>query len=361
MAAVETGERRRTPLALLRAARAARGGVQRLHRRMAPAPTAMLDMIGGHRTTQAIYVAARLGIADELAAGPLTPGEIARRVEADPDGVRRLLRALAGMEVFALRPDGRYELTPLADTLRSDHPRSTRSAALYWGSPPHWEHWGHLVDAVRRGRPVVPALRGTDVWSYLRSEPEFAAAFDEAKEGLADSAREAVVEAYDFTELHTVVDVGGGRGQLLTAILEVAPQARGVLFDQPSVVDGLGGLGERCAVEAGSYFDEVPEGADCYLLKNVLHDWTEQQALQILGTIRRAVAPTGRLLLVETVIPEGNVPHPGKLADLEMLLLVGGRERTERDYRALLAQAGFELVRTLPTASPLSILEAVPA
>ena len=355
MAAVETGERRRRPQALLRAARAARGGVARLQRRMVPPPTAMLDLIHGHRVTQAVYVAARLGIADELTAGPLTPGEIARRVEADPDSIRRLLRALAALEVFAILPDGRFTLTPLADTLRSDHPRSMRSAALYWGAPQHWEHWGHLLEAVRGGRPVVPALRGTDVWTYLESEPEFAAAFDAAKEVSAEPAE--VVDAYDFTGVQTVVDVGGGGAALLQAVLAAAPQARGVLYGRSGAVE----VGERCVVEEGSFFDRVPEGADCYLLKNVLHDWTEQRALQILGAVRRAIAPTGRLLLVEAVLPEGNVPHPGKLADLEMLLLVGGRERTERDYRALLALAGFELTRVVPTASPLSVVEAAPA
>jgi C-methyltransferase len=303
MAAVAT----RGPRALLR----------RWHRRAAPPP--LLDLIQGHRVAQAIHVAARLGIADVLAAGPLTPGEIARRVEADPDGVRRLLRALAAHEVFAVRPDGRYELTPSAATLRSDHPDSVRSAALFSGGAQQWENWGTLLDAVRDGAPVVPSPRRGDE-PVARPEP--------------------VVAAYDFTGVTNVVEVGG-RGDLLAAVLRAAPHAHGTLHD----------------VAVGP----LPAGADCYLLKNVVHDYPEEPALRILRGIRQAVAPHGRLLVVEAVLPEGNVPHPAKMADLEKLVTVGGRERTERDHRALLAQAGFELARILPTSSPLSILEAVPA
>jgi C-methyltransferase len=291
--------------------------LQRWPRRR-PTPS-LLDLIQGHRVTQAIHVAARLGIADVLVTGPLTPGEIARRVEADPDGVRRLLRALAAFDVFAVRPDGRYELTPLAATLRSDHPQSVRAAALFSGAAPQWENWGTLLDAVREGAPVVPAPRRGDE-PVARVEP--------------------VVAAYDFTGVTQVVEVGG-RGDLLAAVLAAVPGARGLLH--------------------GVAVGPVPAGADCYLLKNVLHDHSEQPALRILRGIRQAVAPHGRLLVVEAVLPEGNVPHPAKMTDLEKLLTVGGRERTERDHRALLAQAGFELVRVVPTRSPVSVLEAVPA
>ncbi|MCF7551023.1 acetylserotonin O-methyltransferase [Pseudonocardia sp. WMMC193] len=291
--------------------------LRRWHRRR-PEPS-MLDLIQGHRIAAAIHVAARLGIADVLAAGPRTPGEIALRVDADPDGVRRLLRALAAVEIFAVRPDGRYELTPQADTLRADHPESLRPAALFWGGPPQWENWGTLLDVVREGAPVVPAPQGGD-------EPV--------------GPPEPVVAAYDFTGTGTVVEVGG-RGELLAAVLRAAPHARGTLHDPAE--------------------GPLPADADCYLLKNVLHDHPEAPALRILRGVREAIAPHGRLLVVEAVLPEGNTPHPAKMTDLEKLLTVGGRERTERDHRALLAQAGFELARIIPTASPLSILEALPA
>lgn len=298
-------------------------------RRRRPAPS-LLGLIQGHRVTQAIHVAARLGIADVLAAGPHTPGEIARRVDADPDGVRRLLRALAALEVFAVRPDGRYELTPLAATLRSDHPQSVRPVALFSGGAPQWENWGTLLDAVREGAPVVPAPRRGDE-PVERVEP--------------------VVAAYDFTGVRKVVEIGG-RGELLAAVLGAVPAASGERHSGT-------GLAESAVATVG--VTPLPEDADCYLLKNVVHDYAEQPALRILRGVRRAIAPGGRLLVVEAVLPEGNEPHPAKMADLEKLLTVGGRERTERDHRALLAQAGFELSRIVPTASPLSVIEAVPA
>jgi hypothetical protein len=355
------------PARVVRAAEAVRERVQRLHRRMVPAPIALVEMVWGCQVTQALYVAAKLGIADVLAAGPLTPEEIARRVDASPDGVFRLLRALASRGVFAARADGRYELTPLADTLRTDAPVSMRSVALTWGSPEHWEHWGHLLDSVRSGEPAVPAIRGMDFFAFTEANPDFGEVFNNAMTTFSNVAKEPVLAAYDFSPFATIVDVGGGHGALLAAILQQTPTARGVLFDQPSVTTGAAevlrahGVEARCAVESGSFFESVPAGGDAYVLKSVIHDWDEPKALTILGKVREVIKPDARLLLLEMVLPEGNSSHMGHVFDLEMLLDVGGRERTEREYQQLLAKAGFELTRVVQTVSPVWVVEARPS
>jgi C-methyltransferase len=354
------------PARIVRAAEAVREQVQRLHRRMVPAPVALVEMIWGSLLSQAIYVAAKLGIADVLADGPLTPEEVARRVDASPDGVSRLLRALAGRGVFAARPDGRYELTPLAEPLRSDARGSMRSVALTWGSPEHWEHWGHLHDSVRSGEPAIPAIRGLDFWAYLETNPGFAAEFNNAMTTFSNFAKAPVLAAYDFSPFSTIVDVGAGHGALLAAILQRTPTARGVLFDLPSVTTGATdvlrahGVETRCTIESGSFLDRVPAEGDAYVLKNIIHDWEESKALTILRNIREVIKPDGRLLLIELVLPEGNSGHVGHLMNLEMLLDLGGRERTEPEYREFLAKAGFELTRVVQTASPVSVVESKP-
>src|SRR5882757_3354713 len=343
------------PARVIRAAEAVRDRVHRLHRRMVPAPIALLEMVWGCQVTQALYVAAKLGIADVLAAGPLTSEEIARRVDASPDGIFRLLRALASRGVFAARRDGRYELTPLADTLRTDAPVSMRSVALAWGSPEHWEHWGHLLDSVRSGEPAVPAIRGMEFFAYTEANADFGVVFNNAMTTFSNVAKEPILAAYDFSPFATIVDVGGGHGALLAAILQQTPTSRGELFDQPSVTTGAAevlrahGVEARCAVESGSFFESVPAGGDAYVLKSVIHDWDEPKALEILGNIRKAIKPDARLLLVEMVLPEGNSSHMGHVFDLEMLLDLGGRERTEREYRDLLGRAGFALTRVVQT------------
>jgi len=354
------------PARIARAGEAARDQVQRLHRRMAPAPVALLEMIWGSMVTQALYVAAKLGIADLLADGPLTPEEIARRVNASSDGVFRLLRALASRGVFTARPDGRYELTPLAEPLRSDAPVSMRSVALLWGSPEAWEHWGHLLDSVRTDEPAVPAIRGMDLWAYLGTNPGFAAEFNSAMTTFSNLVKAPVLAAYDFSPFSTIVDVGAGHGAMLAAILQRTPAARGVLFDQPSVTTGAAdvlrahGVERRCTIESGSFFDGVPPGGDAYVLKNIIHDWEESKALAILRNIREVIQPDGRLLLIEMVLPEGNSGHMGNVFDLEMLLDLGSRERTEHEYQQLLSKAGFELTRVVQTASPACVVESKP-
>lgn len=341
-----------------------RDRLYRLHQGLVPPPAAMMEMITATWASQAITVAAQLGVADALANGPLSIEELADRVGADADALGRLLRALIGRGVFRRRRDGRYELNSLAATLRSDAPVSTTSAARFYGSREQRERWTLLVDSVRTGLSVVPALHGKDSFAYFADEPELAELFNQTMTNISELTTASVVAGYDFSAYPTIVDVGGGHGPLLAAVLAAAPGSRGVLYDLPSVVASARPLFERhCVADRvriaeGSFFDTVPGGGDAYILKNIIHDWRDDMAVRILRNVRAAAGPQARVLLVEMVIPEHDRDFPGNWVDLEMLLNLGARERTAAEYRYLLSEAGFEMTRMVRTASPLSVVEA---
>jgi hypothetical protein len=278
----------------------------------------------------------------------------------------RLLRALISRGVFRQHSDGTYALNPLADTLRSDAPTSMAGAALFYGSPQHREDWSTLAEAVRSGKATIPVLRGKGVFEYLSDDPHLAKLFNDAMTSISALAERAVVAAFDFNAYPVVVDVGGGHGRLLAAILAAAPSARGVLYELPEVAAGAPplmaklGVAERVRIETGSFFDSVPAGGNAYVLKHVIHDWPDDEAVRILRNLRAASEANTTVLLVETVIPEHDRDFIGKWADLEMLLGANGRERTAAEYRALLGRSGFRMTRVVPTASPFSLVEAKP-
>jgi C-methyltransferase len=336
----------------------------RLHQRLAPAPAAMMEMIIATWTSQALAVAAELGVADALAEGPLSIEELADRVGADPDALGRLLRALIGRGVFCRRRDGRYELNSLANTLRSDAAMSMAWAARFYGSREQRERWTLLVDSIRSGRSVVPILHGKEGFDYFAEYPQHAELFNRTMTSISELTDASVVAGYDFSVYPTIVDVGGGHGPLLAAILAAVPASRGVLYDLPTVVSDAPKLlckhdvADRVRIESGSFFDTIPEGGDAYLLKNIMHDWPDEKAVQILRNVRAAAGPRAAVLLVELVIPNHDRDFPGKWADLEMLLNLAARERTAAEYRNLLNQAGFRMTRIVQTASPLSVVEA---
>ncbi len=331
--------------------------------RTAP-PEAMHELILGAWTSQAITAAADLGVADALAAGPLPLDELAGRVGANPDALRRLLRALAARNIFARRDDGRYELTPLADLLRSDAPVSMAATARFIGARQHREHWSLLTEAIRTGNTVVPALRGKGFFDYMGDEPAFGQIFNDAMTSLSGAAIGPVVEAYDFASFGTVVDVAGGHGRLLAAILASAPGIQGVLYDLPDVIAGAMPLlrelrvADRVRLAEGSFFDGVPAGGDAYVLKHIIHDWDDEPSVRILRNVRAVAGAGATLLLVEGVVPDDNSGPLVKLTDMEMLIINNGRERTAEEYRRLLAEAGFQLTRIVGTASRFSIIEA---
>ncbi len=313
---------------------------------------------------QAITAAVDLGIADALADGPLRADELASKVNADPDALRRLLRALIGRGIFRQRRDGRYELNSMANTLRSTAPFSTAGLARMVGSPQHREHWSYLSDAVRTGGAVIPSVNGTDAFDYLSREPELAEAFNRAMAETTEITVGSLMAAYPFASFRTVVDVGGGVGQLLAAIMAAAPTACGILYDLPQAVAEApvllrgNAIADRVRVVEGSFFDGVPAGGDIYVLKNVIHDWPDDKAVEILRNVRTAADTGATVLLIEFVIPEHKREYVGHLTDLEMLLTQAGRDRTAQEYRILLERAGFRVTRVVPTASPLSLVEA---
>jgi hypothetical protein len=330
-----------------------------------PAPFALLQMITGSMVTQAVYAAAELEIADVLNEGPMTATQVAERVHAHPETTYRLMRLLASYGLFTEGDDGRFDLAPIGDALRADAPLSMRPIALLIGDPTHWEDWSHFTDAVRTGEPAVDKLRGMSTWEYVMANPEYGAVFFAGMGALSTLETEPVLAAYDFSRFDRIVDVGGGLGVLLSAVLGKAQNATGVLSAPPSVEAGQealerAGIADRCTVDGRQIFEAVPADGDAYLVKHVLHDWPEQQVRKVLENIRAAISPTGKLLVMEFVLPEGDQPHTGKLIDLWLHLLVGGRERTEAQYRELFASTGFRLTRIIPTEIPLSIIEGEP-
>ena len=327
-----------------------------------PPEVVVTQMIFGKWVAMAVSVAAKLRVADALAAGPKSAADLAAETGTHAPSLYRVLRALAGVGVFAEGADGRFAQTPLSAVLRSDVPGSMRALADYCGADWSWRPWGHLLDAVRTGRTAFDAVFGEPVFEYLAKHPDESAVFNEGMTGFSMQEAPAVAEAYNFSPFDTVVDVGGGHGHLLCTILKKYAGPRGVVFDAPHVAEGAtpriaaAGLADRCRAEGGDFFASVPAG-DAYVLKHIVHDWPDDKAAAILRNCRAAAKPGAKLVLVEMVIPPGNGPSPGKLLDLEMLVVASGRERTEGEYAHLLAGAGWKLTRVLPTASPTSVIE----
>ncbi len=352
------------PVAAARIIERVRHFLSRLNQHLLPAPAAMMEMIVTTWLSQAITAAAELGIADALAARPLTVDELASDVGANPDALRRLLRALVGRGVFRHRHDGRYELNSLARTLCSDAEISMSAAAQFYGSREQRDRWTLLAESIRTGRSVVPVMHGKDGFDYFAEDSGHAELFNRTMSSISALTDATVVAAYDFGSFPTIVDVGGGHGLLLANILTATPGSRGILYDLASVVSAVSKilsytrLEDRVQIEAGSFFDRVPTGADAYVLKNILHDWPDEKAVQILRNVHAAAGRHSTVLVVELVIPDHDRDFPGKWADLEMLLNLGARERTAGEYRNLLGQAGFDVTRVVPTASPLSLVEA---
>ncbi len=355
------------PVRLAQAIERVRDGLQRIHRSTVPGSIAVLELATGAWTTQTLYVAAKLGIADHLSNGPARAGDIAERVGANPDALHRLMRALASKGLLAERRDGRFALTKVGQALRSDDPESMRDMVLFIGHRARWEDWSNLLYSVQTGEPAVNKFRGMPFFEYLDTDQELAKVFNDAMTATSGITNEIALSRYDFTGFKLIADIGGGHGALLSIILHSATAARGVLYDLPSVVEGAyatletAGVAERCKCEGGSFLDRVPDGADAYVMKNVIHDWDDESALKILRNIRTAITPDGKLLLLEMVMPERATSFIGFQLDLEMLVTAGGRERTRAEYANLFARAGFRLNRVVDTVTPISIIEATPA
>jgi O-methyltransferase domain len=346
----------------------AAGGLGRLRSRLLPPPVTLLGlMLDGFGTAVGIFTVARLGIADQLKDGPRSVEEIAAATGCDAGALRRLLRMLTPSGIFAERRDGRFAMTRLARPLCAGEPDSVRDWAVFMGAAWHWPMWNDVAESVRTGRTAIELKTGTGFFEWVGADLEHAGVFDSAMTCMSTITDPAIVAASDLTGVGTLVDVAGGQGALLAALLVANPTMRGILFDQPAVIERAGaggplqraGVMSRCELVAGSFFESVPGGADAYLMKWIIHDWEESKAQRILGVCRDAMRPGRRLLLVESVIVPGNAPDPGRIIDVAMLVLTGGRERTREDFARLLARCGFSLRQVRPTSSPFSIVEAV--
>lgn len=328
-----------------------------------PPPIAVLQMIGGYWIARMLYEVTNLGIADLIDERPRAASALADATGVHPRALYRVLRALAGVGIFAEDEAGNFHLTPVGATLRRNAPDSMRAMILSELSGEHFDAWTNLAQSIKTSEIAFDHKYGEDVWAYYAKTPERAAIFNESMTNVSENTNAAVVAAYDFSSIKTLVDIAGGHGSLLAGILNANPHLHGVLFDQPHVVNGaeakLASLANRCEIVGGNMFEAVPSGADAYMMKWIIHDWNDERSLTILKNIHRAMSENGKLLLIEMVVPPGNDMHFAKLLDVNMLVMTGGCERTETEYAELFAQAGFKLTRIVPTEGPASVIEAV--
>jgi ubiquinone/menaquinone biosynthesis C-methylase UbiE len=326
----------------------------------------MIQYITGFWMSRAVYIAAKLGLPDLLQSGPKTTDELAQATGTHPPSLYRVLRALTSAGVFKKESDGRFGLTPLSETFVTNTPGTMRWFLISELGQEHYPAWGNVMHSVKTGEIAFDNQFGADVWQYFANNPEDAAVFNDSMSANTAAANQAIMAAYDFSPFKTVIDIGGGHGGLITSILQQNPQTKGVLFDAPPVIEGArakleqAGVADRCQAIAGDFFKEVPGGADAYVMKWIIHDWEDQKAIAILKNCRKHMQPNNRLLIVDCVVPDNDAPDFSKTFDLNMMVMTGGKERTEKEFSELLQASGFKLLRTIPTDFPTSIVEGQP-
>ena len=334
----------------------------------------MLELLNGYQVSAAIGAVSRLGVADCLSAGPAPLVEVASRVGANPRSLERVVRLLADVGIFEQLDDGRVALTGLGGMLREGVPGSVRRGAIVVSEEWHWRAYGHLTHSVRTGEPGFRQAHGCGFWEYLERHPVPGVVINDSMSAAASFVAAAFIRSYDLVGIERLVDVGGGHGVLMRAVLDAHPHLQGVVFDLPGVIEGTrarladAGLTDRCQAIAGDFFDSVPAGGDAYVLSWILHDWDDRSAARILANCRAAMGDAGRLLAVELIVlsddeqqPSADIEWLVKTTDIEMLAVVGGRERTATEYGELYAAAGFELTRILPLEpSAWSVIEGSP-
>lgn len=326
-----------------------------------PAQYAIFEMACGYWVSQSLYVAAKLGIADLVADGPKTADELAAATKMHGPSLHRLLRALASKGVFAEDAERRFGLTPAAECLLN-RPGSQRAMVLMMGEE-HYRAYGELLYSVETGKPSFAHVFGAPIFEYLSKHPAQAALFDEAMTGIHGAETAAMIDAYDFAQFGTVVDIGGGNGTVIRTVLEKNPKVQGILYDMPHVVERArpaleeSNVGDRLKLVGGSFFESAPPGGDAYMMRHIIHDWYDPESLTILKNCAAVMRPDAKLLVIDAVIEPGNGPQFSKFLDITMLTMPGGKERTEAEFRELFAAAGFELTRVVKTDSPVSIVE----
>lgn len=331
-----------------------------------PPDTQLLSIVSTAWTSAAIYVTAKLGIADLLKDGPRSAEFLSVATSTHERSLYRVLRAVASAGVFTELEDGSFANTPMSDTLRSDHPNSVRDLTIWINEPEHWKVYGDLMHSVKTGEPAWDKTHGEPVFPYLfKTNAELGAIFNKAMTSYTHQTTAPLLEAYDFSSAKVVADIGGGLGHLLGAVLQANSSATGVLFDLPEVLHGAPAMLRSCGVSdrveliGGDFTADIPVVADVYMLKHIIHDWYDDKNVKILGNIRNNMPDSARILIIETVVPEGNDPHFSKIIDLEMLAAPGGMERTAQQFEDLLEKSGLKLNRIIPTKGMMSIIEAV--
>ena len=330
-----------------------------------PVSVQMLQIISGFWISRGVYAIAKLGIPDLLKSGPKTIDELASATKTHAPSLFRVLRALVSVGV--LRSEGgRFSQTPLSETLVTGAPGSLRWFAVSELGQEHYPAWGNVMHSLKTGDIAFDNFFGTDIWTYFQQNPEDAAIFNNSMSNMTAAANEAITSRYDFSGFETIVDVAGGHGGLITAILKANPKLKGVLFDSEQVIEGArpkleaAGIADRCDAVAGDFFKSVPAGGDAYIMKWIIHDWDDEKAIAILRNCRHQIPENGKLILVDSVVPETDEPDFSKFIDLNMLVMTGGKERTAKEFEQLLGAAGFKLLRVIPTDLPTAIIEAHP-
>ena len=331
-----------------------------------PPPMQMLQIISGFWIGRCVYVLAKLRLADLIKDGPKSIDDLAAATNTHAPSLFRVLRALASVGVVT-QDGNRFGGTPLSDTVSSDAHGSIRAFAMTELGEEHYPAWGELMHSVQTGGIAFDKAFGEPIWEFFAKNPDNAQIFNDAMSGLTAQANEALHAAYSFSGINKIMDVGGGHGGLITSILQKNPGMTGILFDAPEVIAGAkekietSDIADRCEMVAGNFFQSVPAGADTIILKWIIHDWNDEQSVSILKNCHRALPENGKLILVEAVVPETSEPHFSKFIDLNMLVITGGRERTEAEFRKLYEDSGFKLTRVVPTESPFSVIEGVKA
>ncbi|MEO7000347.1 MAG: methyltransferase [Ktedonobacterales bacterium] len=322
----------------------------------------LMRMLSGYRVTQMLYVVAKLGIANLLADGAKTADQLAAATSANPDALYRTLRALASISVFEEIAPRRFALTPLATLLQIDHPNSMHARAIFWGEEPY-QAWGGLHYSVMTGEPAFDHIFGTSHFSYLANHAESSAIFNQVMSSAVRLAADAIADAYDFSTAHTLVDIGGGQGVLLSTILRANPALHGILFDQPHVVVNAepmvatAGVADRCALVGGDFFTSALPHGDIYTLRQIIHDWDDEQCVAILKNCAQSLAAGGKVLVIENVIEQSATASETLFLDIMMLVMTGGHERTADEFRSLFSAAGLQVTRIIPTGAPACIIE----
>ena len=332
----------------------------------APPPhVQVIQMATGLWVSKMMYAAAKLKLADHLTDGPKTAEELAGPTGSHAPSLNRLMRTLASVGVFSQLDGGRFGLTPLSEALKKGAPGAAHETVLTMAGPTFVAAFEEIVHSIETGKTGFEKAFGMPIFDYFAQHQDEASLFSQSMVGIHGGEPPAVAAAYDFSQFGTIVDVGGATGNMLSAVLSIHEGPGGILYDLPHVVTDApaslekSGVADRVTIEHGSFFEGVPSGGDAYILSHIIHDWNEEQCLTILGNVRRAMNPQGKLLIVEFVLPEDDSAHFGKIADIIMLVVPGGQERTPTEYDELLAKVGFKMTRVVPTESPVSIVEAV--